>query len=84
MTKERERMIAYKGFDSKLICRDYQFAMGLNVTEKANCRENGFHCAENPLDCLSYYGNMDTSVYCIVNAGGDAQNHEDGREGHAD
>ena len=45
--------------------------MGLNTTEKANCRENGFHCAENPLDCLSYYSSLEHSEYYIVNAGGD-------------
>ena len=43
-------MIAYKGFLPGLICRGYQFRMGLNVTEKANCAHNGFHCAEDPLD----------------------------------
>lgn len=64
-------MIAYKGFNKDLTCLGYQFVMGLNITEKANCRENGFHCAEDPLDCLSYYSNMDNSVYCIVDAGGD-------------
>ena len=46
-------MIAYKGFEKGLTCRDYQFRMGLNVTDKANCAQNGFHCAENPLDCLT-------------------------------
>ena len=69
-------MIAYKGFEKGLVCRGYQFVMGLNCTEKANCRENGFHCAEDPLDCLTYYSNMDNSEYYIVNAGGDV--HEDG------
>lgn len=64
-------MIAYKGFDLGLRCRGYQFSMGLNTTEKANCAANGFHCAENPLDCLSYYGNMECSEYYLVNAGGD-------------
>ena len=64
-------MIAYKGFRPGMICIDYQFQMGLNVTEKANCRQNGFHCAEDPLDCLSYYGDVDHSEYYIVNAGGD-------------
>ena len=64
-------MIAYKGFHPGLVCRDYQFVMGLNVTEKANCAANGFHCAENPLDCLSYYPNMNQSEYYLVNAGGD-------------
>ena len=64
-------MIAYKGFCPGLVCRGYQFKMGLNVTEKANCAENGFHCAEDPLDCLRYYGDINHSEYYIVNAGGD-------------
>lgn len=64
-------MIAYKGFQTGLICRGYRFQMGLNVTEKANCAQNGFHCAENPLDCLFYYGNVSQSEYYIVDAGGD-------------
>lgn len=64
-------MIAYKGFQPGLVCLGYQFQMGLNVTEKANCRENGFHCAENPLDCLTYYRDIQHSEYYIVNAGGD-------------
>ena len=64
-------MIAYKGFDPGLKCRGYQFVMGLNTTEKANCAANGFHCAEDPLDCLSYYRNMDRAEYYLVNAGGD-------------
>lgn len=69
-------MIAYKGFAPGLICREYQFVMGLNKTEKANCRQNGFHCAENPLDCLTYYPHMNQAEYYIVNAGGDID--EDG------
>ena len=52
-------MIAYKGFEPGLICRGYHFVMGLNITDKANCRANGFHCAEDPLDCLTYYSNME-------------------------
>lgn len=69
-------MIAYKGFEPGLVCRDYQFHLGLNKTDKANCKANGFHCAENPLDCLSYYGDIDRSEYYIVDAGGDID--EDG------
>lgn len=71
-------MIAYKAFNLGLVCLDYQFVMGLNVTEKANCQANGFHCAENPLDCLTYYSNMKNSIYCIVDANGDID--EDGRD----
>lgn len=69
-------MIAYKGFDCGLRCRGYQFVMGRNVTDKANCRENGFHCAEDPLDCLFYYSNLNQSEYYLVNAGGDIDEDE--------
>lgn len=71
-------MIAYKAFGQGLICRGYRFVTGLNRTEKANCRENGFHCAENPLDCLTYYSDMDSAEYYIVDAGGDID--EDGND----
>lgn len=71
-------MIAYKAFNKNLTCRNYQFKMGLNVTEKAKAVAYGFHCAENPLDCLSYYGNMNSADYYIVNAGGDVD--EDGHD----
>lgn len=71
-------MIAYKAFKPGLICLGYQFVMGLNITDKANCRANGFHCAENPLDCLTYYPDLDGSDFYLVNAGGDID--EDGTD----
>ena len=71
-------MIAYKAFLKGLVCRGYQFVMGKNVTEKAQCAAEGFHCAANPLDCLSYYSDMDNSEYCIVDARGDI--NEDGND----
>ena len=64
-------MIAYKAFKTGLNCRGYQFHMGLNTTDEANCAQNGFHCAANPLDCLSYYSMCDQTEFYIVNAGGD-------------
>ncbi len=71
-------MIAYKGFDKGLVCRGYQFEMGENVTAEANCAQNGFHSAENPLDCITYYSDINNSVYCVVEAGGDID--EDDRD----
>jgi len=71
-------MIAYKGFNKGLVCRGYKFKMGINTTEKAQAVECGFHCAEDPLDCLSYYPNMNMSEYYIVDAGGDVD--EDGTD----
>lgn len=70
-------MIVFKGFNKDLTCRDYQFHTDkLNITDEANCRANGFHAAENPLDCLTYYPDMDKSVYWICTALGDI--NEDG------
>ena len=70
-------MLAYKGFRKDLTCRGYQFARDrVNVTEKVNCKQNGFHCAENPLDCLNYYSDWRNSAYFVVKAEGDLD--EDG------
>lgn len=70
-------MKAYKGFEKDLICLGYKFSEDrINKTDKANCRENGFHCAENPLDCLDYYFDWKNSVYYEVNAAGDMDEDE--------
>lgn len=65
-------MLAYKGFQRGLICLGYQFYKNRwNCTDKASCQESGFHCAENPLDCLIYYPRWKTSEYYLVEAKGD-------------
>ncbi len=70
-------MKAFKGFHRDLTCLGYQFKeTGVNRTEKANCRSNGFHCAENPLDCLFYYPDWRKSVYYEVEAAGDLDEDE--------
>ena len=70
-------MRVYKLFEKDLTCRGYQFKPGLNACEEANCVQNGFHAAENPLDCLAYY-RWEDSVCWLCNAGGDID--EDGRD----
>ncbi len=70
-------MKAYKGFHKDLTCIGYQFnKYGVNRTKQANCRKNGFHCAENPLDCLFHYRDWKNSVYYMVEAGGDIDEDE--------
>lgn len=76
-------LTAYKGFRKDLSCisggNRFQYKLGIwNEEKEANCRKNGFHCAENPLDCLSYYPDWDNSVYYIVLADGDI--NEDGSD----
>jgi len=73
-------MLAYKAFKPGLVCLGYHFVMGKNKTEQANCAQNGFHCAENPLDCLTYYPDMERSEYYLVDAGGDRdEDHVDSK-----
>lgn len=71
-------MLGYKGFNKGLRCMGYQYKMGLNVTEKAKAVAYGFHYAEDPLDCLTYYPDMNSSEYYIVDGTGDID--EDGRD----
>ena len=64
--------------DEHIFYQEIGALMGKNVTPEANCASNGFHCAENPLDCLTYYSDMDRSIYCLVQPGGDID--EDDRD----
>lgn len=72
--------IAYKAFEPGFVCRGVKFKpLGeKNVTAEANCVRNGWHCAEDPADCLSYYPNFKRSVYCLVGVEGDMD--EDGTD----
>lgn len=68
-------MIAYKMFNKEMECIHgrgvYKYEVGRKYREdEANCARNGFHCAENPLDCLSYYHSFRDNVCCEVLAGG--------------
>ena len=70
-------MFVYKMFDKGLRCRGYRFKLGVNECDHATCVREGFHAAENPLDCLSYYPNFDTSECYVCYAEGI---HEDGSD----
>lgn len=71
-------MFVYKMFQKGLICRGYKFKVGVNECEHATCVQEGFHAAENPLDCLSYYPDFDKSECWLCYADGDI--HEDGSD----
>lgn len=72
-------LLAYKATDIGLKCRGYQFSADkVNETDKANCAANGFHCAEDPLDCLTYYPSFKNAEFWIVKAFGDVD--EDDRD----
>ena len=55
------------------VCRGYRFKPAPEVNEcgKADCARCGFHFAENPLDCLSYYPDFERSECWLVYGDGD-------------
>lgn len=72
-------MKVVKAFSPGLICRGHKFKRDeVNITKEANCVQNGWHAAENPLDCLSYYSWDGKNEFYICEAGGDI--HEDGTD----
>ena len=49
-------MKAYKGFNSDMTCRGFQYKEGETYTEeKASLCNSGFHACEDPVDCFAYY-----------------------------
>jgi hypothetical protein len=61
-------MIAYKGFNKNLQCRNYQFKIGEVFTHEGEpkvCR-NGFHFCYKLGDVFSYYGRSGGNRFCVV------------------
>ena len=77
MTTSRDDMIpAYKGFNSDLTCRGFQYAEGETYqTDRAELCATGFHACPMPLDTLRYYP-LGTSVYHAVEVDADAHQGE--------
>lgn len=68
-------MIAYKGFDADLQARwgsgTFQYEVGKTYEEeRSKCASGGFHCAENPVDCLKWYPLGADNRYFLVEASG--------------
>lgn len=67
---------AYKMFNNNLTCTlgrgKYQYEPGKWYEEtEANVRRNGYHVCKNPLDCLTYYHNLDNAQMWRVLIDGD-------------
>ena len=64
-------MKAYKGFNSDMTCRGFQYKEGGKFkTDSVSVCHFGFHACEHPLDCLEYYAPGNGSVYHEVELSG--------------
>ena len=65
-------VIAYKGMDSDMSCKGFQYEVGKSYkTDKAELRECGFHACLNPIDVLDYYPKYLSSRYFKVKLSGE-------------
>ena len=69
---------SYKGFNSDMTCRGFQFEVGKDYEQKGNIEacENGFHACENPMDVFGYYP-PSNSRYCEIEQSGSIDRGED-------
>ena len=80
---EKEKIIAYKGFDNNLCCRGFQFKIGEEYEQQGEikCCENGFHACTNPFDVLNYYDVNGKNRFCQVEQYGTIdKNNEDTKQ----
>ena len=80
-------MLAFKGFTDDLRSilgngnkETCTFQPGITMTEeRSKTGSGGYHCCENPFDCLSYYSMDGKNRFFKVEAAGDIDEDEQGR-----
>lgn len=74
------KIIAYKGMDSKMQCRGMQYEVGkeFSVDGEIECCGNGLHACERPLDVLGYYPPGTGARYFRVEQSGDTARESGG------
>ena len=71
-TIKRKEVIAYKGMNSDMTCKGFQYEIGKSYkTDKAELCECGFHACLNPIDVLDYYPKHLSSRYFKVKLSGE-------------
>ena len=66
---EEKKIIAYKGFDENLRCRDFQYEVGKEYEmpeSQVKCCNGGFHACTNPFDVLNHYDANGKNRFCEV------------------
>ena len=72
-----KKIIAYKGFDKNLKCRDFQYEVGkeYKMDGDIKCCERGFHACESPLEVFDHY-DMLNSRFAEVEQSGEIDKEE--------
>ena len=72
-----KKIIAYKGFDRDLKCRDFRYEIGKDyeMDGSIKCCERGFHACESPLEVFDHY-DMLTSRFAKVEQSGEIDKEE--------
>ena len=66
-----KKIIAYKGFDKNLKCRDFQYEVGkeYEMDGDIKCCERGFHACESPLEVFDYYDMLNSRFAEVEHSG---------------
>lgn len=69
---EENKIIAYKGFDKNLCCRNFQYEIGKEYFQEGEIEryKNGFHACTNPIEVLDCYEADHRSRFCVVEQSG--------------
>ena len=72
-----KKIIAYKGFDKNLKCRDFQYEVGkeYEMDGDIKCCKRGFHACESPLEVFDHY-DMLNSRFAEVEQSGEIDKEE--------
>ena len=72
-----KKIIAYKGFDKNLKCRDFQYEVGKEYEMDGDIKycERGFHACESPLEVFDHY-DMLNSRFAEVEQSGEIDKEE--------
>ena len=70
--KKKEKIIAYKGFESDMSCRGFKYQEGktYKFNGEVELCERGFHACLNPIDVFDYYKKGDGNKYHKVEISG--------------
>ena len=68
---EQNKIIAYKGFNKDLKCRDFQYEVGkeYQMDGKIKCCKRGFHACESPFEVWDHYDMLNSRFAEVEQSG---------------